>query len=188
MEEIQKDIENETRVFQTLGANGGHENVILALKHGRLDEDRYYFDMELCILNLADYISGDIKSIYGLSKYIDPKSGLEDLGCLSMWGIINQITDGLAYIHSHNQFHRDLKPQNGIPFPGVVAKSSPPIDPQSCLENFRFWIYVRGNLKNGLYDANLSRYTWIQSPRAAQRDELRRHQEQRYVGTRMHSL
>lgn len=113
-EEIQEEIDNETRVIQKFSVSGGHRNIILAQNHGRLDDDHHYFDMELCILNLEDYILGDIMSSYGISKYVDPRSAEDNLGCLSLWGIIKQITSGLKFIHSHGELHRDLKPQNGM--------------------------------------------------------------------------
>jgi len=110
---MNKEIENEARVIEKLGAKGGHRNIIAVLSHGWLSDDRYYFDMEMCILNLEDYISGNIKSVLGISKYIDPLFKDKSLQCLSLWGITKQITSGLDFIHSHGELHRDLKPRNG---------------------------------------------------------------------------
>jgi serine/threonine protein kinase len=102
-------------VIEKLGANGGHPNIVSAFGHGKLEDDRYYFDMEICILNLDDYISGDFKIRYGIAKYLDPKSpDIDELGCLSFVGIITQFTNGLEFIHSKGQLHRDLKPRNSI--------------------------------------------------------------------------
>jgi serine/threonine protein kinase len=112
-DDMDSEIENEARVIEKLSANGGHENIIAVLEHGRLSEDRYYFDMEICMLNLEDFISGEIKSILGMSKYIDPQFNEGSLRCLSMWMITKQILSGLEFIHSHGELHRDLKPRNG---------------------------------------------------------------------------
>lgn len=42
-----------------------------------------------------------------------PLSANGTLECLSLWGIIKQITSGLAFIHSQGKLHRDLNPRNG---------------------------------------------------------------------------
>lgn len=112
---MEEEIKNEVRVIEKLGTNGGHQNIICAFGHGKLDEERYYFDMEICVLNLDDYISDNFKSRYGISKYLDLGSAEEDeLGCLSFVGIVSHIASGLEFIHANGELHRDLKPRNGI--------------------------------------------------------------------------
>jgi serine/threonine protein kinase len=113
-ESVEDGIKNEVRVISKLGAAGGHGNVVNTFNHGWLDDDQYYFDMEICILNLDDYICGDLKSNYGISNFADPKSMERELGCLSFVGIIQQITSGLEFLHSIGELHRDLKPRNGM--------------------------------------------------------------------------
>ena len=76
-----------------------------------MDDHRYCIDMKPCILNLGDYIRGNVRSIYG---YIYSSFADETLCCFSMWGIAKQIVGGLEYIHSHGEIHRDVKPLNGI--------------------------------------------------------------------------
>jgi len=75
--------------------------------------------MEICNLNLDDYILGGLKHVYGIEKFYDSESIKEPLGCLSFLGIIQQITSGLAFIHSKGELHRDLKPRNGSPPPSA---------------------------------------------------------------------
>lgn len=135
---MEKEIKNEVRVIDKLNANGGHQNIVTVFSHGWLN-DRYYFDMELCIFNLEDYIVSNSRETFGLSKYFAPSAMDDELGCLSLWGIMTQITNGLAYIHSQHELHRDLKPRNGIFLIPLLLTSSPPISTGRHLENYRFW-------------------------------------------------
>jgi serine/threonine protein kinase len=112
---MEKEIQNEVRVINKLGANGGHQNIINVLGHGWLN-DRYYFDMELCIFNLEDYIVSNSRETFSLPKYLSPSAMKDEQGCLSLWGIISQITNGLTYIHIQHELHRDLKPRNSTFF------------------------------------------------------------------------
>jgi eukaryotic-like serine/threonine-protein kinase len=113
-EDIDREIANEVRVIEKLSQNGGHPNIISVFQHGRLKTNQYYFfDMELCAMNLGDYILADFKTVLG-SQYLNPIQTTEDLSCLSLWNIMRQITNGLEYIHSHGELHRDLKPCNGM--------------------------------------------------------------------------
>lgn len=95
-------------------ASGGHPNIVTVLQHGWLPDDRYYYDMELCFLSLEDYIRGNVNVVFGLSKYFEPISAKDILGCLSLWGIMKHIVNGLHFIHLHGELHRDFKPRNGI--------------------------------------------------------------------------
>jgi serine/threonine protein kinase len=101
-------IENEARVIEKLKANGGHKNITTVLEHGWLDEERYFIDMEACILNLEDYISSEVRSVVGPSKYFDPQCTDASLGCLSFRGIMEDITNGLNFIHSHKEWYTIL--------------------------------------------------------------------------------
>ena len=71
----------------------------------------YFIDMELCDLNLAEFIHDPVSqnpSIPSLVKDITPS-----LRAQQVWYIMMHITSGLAYLHSLNVVHRDLKPPNG---------------------------------------------------------------------------
>lgn len=37
-----------------------------------------------------------------------------DFRVMGIWNIVMQVANGLAFIHHHNEVHRDLKPRNGI--------------------------------------------------------------------------
>ena len=108
-------IENEARVLEKLHSKGGHPNLISVLGHGELDCDHYFFDMEVCIMNLEHFIQGEIKSTLGLEQYLDPCFEITNPNhaCLSFWVIVKQITSGLEFLHSLHELHRDLKPRNG---------------------------------------------------------------------------
>lgn len=113
----EEDIENEIRAINKL-CSGQHENIVHVYGHGRLGPNsRYYcIDMELCTLNLEEYIQGKITE--GLRDWRRP-SQREDL--LHVLGIMEQVMSGLSYIHRENEVHRDLNPQNGIIW--LVTKS-----------------------------------------------------------------
>ena len=74
----------------------------MVTRHGWLNSSYYFFDMELCNLNLEEYIRGSAK-----------KSIVEEAPKDSIFGIIREIASGLEFIHCHSEVHRDLKPRNG---------------------------------------------------------------------------
>jgi serine/threonine protein kinase len=110
-------ITNEVRAINKLRTNGGHANIVAVLDHGWLKDDAYYFfDMELCVLNLEGFIEGNFGHVLGLPQYLDPGYAKEELGCLNMWSIMMQITSGVEFMHDFKELHRDLKPRNGMSF------------------------------------------------------------------------
>ena len=63
------DVENEVKAITEICATTGHDNIIAILGHGPVPAtDYYYIDMELCDVNLADYISPS----YDRTILIDP--------------------------------------------------------------------------------------------------------------------
>jgi len=60
--------------------------------------------MELCDPNLENFMEAK-KSSSGWSIMI-----------AQVWGIIMQVANGVAYIHSQGEVHRDLKPRNDMLF------------------------------------------------------------------------
>lgn len=159
-------------MFDKLNANGGHANIVAILRHGWLTNamDRYYFDMELCILNLANYITEDFKSRLGMSNFLHSRSLNEGHGSLSMWGIMNQISNGLEFIHSHGELHRDLKPSNGS-YNGcsiLTYASSSSVLGSSGLENLRLRLDCTRHIKSCLFHTNRQRNRRFSSSRASQ--------------------
>lgn len=117
--EIEKsDIENEVHAINKLCKRDGHPNIIIILHYGWLVDDHLYFiDMELCDLTLHHYIYAprivpeNWEAPGDLSFIVTEGSGLQKFA--NVWAILSQISEGLAYIHTHDLVHRDMKPRNG---------------------------------------------------------------------------
>ena len=111
----ERDIVNEVRAMELL-CRGLHDNIIAISSHGRLLPLHafYFIDMELCDLNLQEFIESTKKNVHGLMDWdvtIETGSGL-----FAICAIIQQILMGVNFIHSHNEVHRDLNPQNSNNF------------------------------------------------------------------------
>lgn len=70
----------------------------------------YYIDMELCAMNLEQYIQGSLRAP-GLVDWSIPVDAEEVRNIID---IFEQILSGVVFIHSEYEVHRDLNPQNGI--------------------------------------------------------------------------
>jgi len=120
------DVENEVKAISKICATDGNQNVICILKHGPLySTDYYYIDMELCDINLADYINPAYDRtlllpteelwkakmpvvIMHTSKFRDHRE--------NVYTIMGHIVSGLEFLHQHRLAHRDLKTKNGDQF------------------------------------------------------------------------
>ena len=107
------DIERETKAIDKL-CNGDHPNIIRILAHGDLRPPHvyYYIDMEYCDIDLDQYLRNAKTGIGGLLEW--PLALEQGSGIFLIGVIMQQIVSGLHFIHSNNQVHRDLTPQNGI--------------------------------------------------------------------------
>lgn len=128
---------NELRAIKKL-CDGRHRNIIKVFESGDLpDASHVFIDMELCSMNLDQYN----KSIRMAVLVHDSVTSLRSE---QIWNIIIQIADGLAFIHSHHEIHRDLKPQNGLYSIELTTNlDSPLLSRGESVEIGGFWPYVR---------------------------------------------
>lgn len=113
-------IQKEVEAIEKLCGVDTHGNIVQVLKHGLLSNPIFYFiDMQLCDLNLHDYIhkGTDMKLPACLPKF-NRGEGVE--GGLQIWTVMHQISSGVEYIHRQHQVHRDIKPANGIFLPSAI--------------------------------------------------------------------
>jgi len=107
------EIQNELRAVDKFGRNT-NEHVVAVLRHGKLPNSPCYFiDMELCEMDLNQYIyqTQADRDLY-FKNSLPVRTDVNDI-----WKIMRDISDGLAFIHKHMEVHRDIKPTNSMSFP-----------------------------------------------------------------------
>jgi serine/threonine protein kinase len=100
-------LQREVDAIRNLGHKGSHKNIISILNHGELSLGYYYIDMELCDYDLRHFISSD--ELQFLSK-VKRWQANDDL----IWHIVEDISCGVAFVHSQDCIHRDLKSDNSM--------------------------------------------------------------------------
>lgn len=96
---------------------GSHRNIIKIYGYGELRKSTYQFiDMELCDFDLKEYLQCREKPD---GTRVPQDCRPTEHGAAEIWDIMRQIADGVAFIHSHQEVHRDLKPRNGNRVPIV---------------------------------------------------------------------
>jgi serine/threonine protein kinase len=115
-----QDIENEARVIRKLCGHGAHTNIVEVLRLGELGGSAYYFiDMELCDKNLEEYIYRQSSTHESVPYFLG--NAPSSIKAKQIWNVVRQIASGIAFIHNHEEVHRELKPSNSIsPNPLVV--------------------------------------------------------------------
>jgi serine/threonine protein kinase len=106
-------VENEVEVLKELCHEDVHPHIVAVLKIGELpDSQDLIIDMELCDLDLREYIAGT-KSRESVPTFFvtnePPPSKTRQV-----WNVMSHITSGVEYLHGKHVVHRDLKPANII--------------------------------------------------------------------------
>lgn len=127
-----------------------HVNIIDVITHGQLRPAYYFIDMELCDLNLDEYLDGRITGVYGLLDWAKAK---QDHGKFLIVAIMQQLLSGLIFIHEHDEVHRDLNPHNGnATVPSIKFTSSLIFSKEWVVENCRFRSYFHRNVMRAQND------------------------------------
>lgn len=107
------DIDNEVRAINKL-CKSKHPNIVQVLDYGRLKADGvfYFIDMELCEVSLEKYIQGETINNLISWNTVHISNKVHE----HAYDIMQQILNGIIYIHCLNEVHRDLSPNNGISF------------------------------------------------------------------------
>jgi serine/threonine protein kinase len=87
--------------------------VVSVFRHGLLSTSYYFLDMELCELNLEDYIERKWTSLIIRKVSYFTNDQPSRMRASQIWDIMQDISSGVAFIHSNKEIHRDLKPRNG---------------------------------------------------------------------------
>jgi len=105
------DVDNELRALKKLCQNQ-HPNIVQVFDYGELNPDSavHFIDMELCDISLGHYLDGqELKD--GVSwATVKEQDDVPAHG----YNILQQILNGLLYIHCVGEVHRDLSPHNGM--------------------------------------------------------------------------
>jgi serine/threonine protein kinase len=106
------DIENEVRAIRRL-CKTDHPNIVQVIDYGNLNDDGiiFFIDMVLCETSLEAFLRGGAEAGGRLWDTIreDDKTSLE-----VSYTILQHIVNGLHYIHTMGEVHRDLSPHNGM--------------------------------------------------------------------------
>jgi len=97
---------------EKLCKGGTHKNIVEVIRLGVLSTSLYFLDMELCDLNLETWITR--KWDERIEKKL-PYFTVDLPSRMRFWhvrGIMEDVANGTAFIHSRREVHRDLKPRN----------------------------------------------------------------------------
>ena len=154
-------IRKEVDAIKKLCGIDTHVNITQVLNHGHLSNPIFYFiDMELCDLNLHEYIHA--KNPSELLPYFSRGDGVKSV--LQIWTVMTQIASGVEYIHRQNQVHRDIKPVNGDALCGMTDLCSFVFVPECAVEVGGFRVIHGRVVKDESPDTIWKRNSWISRP------------------------
>ena len=105
------DVDNEVRALKKLCQNQ-HPNIVQVFEYGQLNPEGtiHFIDMELCDISLGNYLLGqELKNVVNWATVREQGDTPTHA-----YKILQQILNGLVYIHCLDEVHRDLSPQNGM--------------------------------------------------------------------------
>ena len=112
----ENDIKNEMRAVAKLCmTEHTHKNIVSVFEYGRISAFLCFIDMELCDLNLEQWIfrtwdEATAKKLPSfLTEQLPPRARMGQV-----WDIMEDVTRAVAFIHGSHEIHRDLKPSNGL--------------------------------------------------------------------------
>jgi serine/threonine protein kinase len=111
------DIDHEVEIIKQL-CTTGHVHIVNILQHDWLNSKYHFIDMELCSINLEDYISGrsnhsELPDLKHEPVFVS-RDCSKAIRMSNIFTIFNHIVQGVAFIHEQQYSHRDLKPQNSL--------------------------------------------------------------------------
>jgi serine/threonine protein kinase len=107
------EVENEVQAIKNLCGPTTDKHIVKVLNHGHLFDSQYYFiDMELCDINLHDYIHCDVLPDWSRTIPLFIRNAEPFVEVQQIWDVMSQIAKGVEYIHKRGHVHRDIKPAN----------------------------------------------------------------------------
>ncbi len=115
------DVDNEVRALKKLCQNQ-RPNIVQVFDYVQLNPDStvHFIDMELCDISLGNYLlDQEVKDALSWATVRE-----KDEIAAHAYNILQQILNGLVYIHCLDEVHCDLSPHNGMSsclFPWLIV-------------------------------------------------------------------
>lgn len=135
-------IENELRAVEKLCKPGTHKNIVAVVRYGRFPPSYYFIDMELCDINLECWIERRWSTVHEKTLPYMTADFPPRMRMSQIWDIMEDVLNGVAFIHSRQEIHRDLKPRNSKSQVITTTDTSSIFSSRSRLEDRRFWAHV----------------------------------------------